>query len=559
MSAASLHGRHSLVACLLLTALMSQIVVGCDDVPNTVTMAGGASSPAPSPSPSASGSPGAAGDPAASGTVEANPSATPTAATDVPDSAQPVASASVPVMPTPTPRPTPAPLSTPVPAVKLSFLSPTSSTDFTQDKIQVKLKIEVPLGTDIKIDRMALLYDGVELETKKGGTDLEFILDEWNPHVVKDFKGSKASVVTPKRFGQHTLRGEVYTAAGARSEVEFTFDKPLLFKGWVNTSPYNFAVLPTLTPPRAHHAVVGVTRPSNGDLFAWFGVSATTPEFDGLFRLPINPTLPRGWSAEPATGTNYRRAAGVAGINNLLYLIGGEVRTGPGALIPSNDVSVYDITRNEFNAAVPDLPTTLVDPAVTVHQGFLYACGGYLDTSVSKTVSTLYRIELDGSGAVKGLAWTKLPDVPKEAGRSGARLVGIGRNLYMVGGTKKTGVKDRTIMRYNLDASAWSEEPDLLPRGVDHPVAVNLAEKLWIFGGDDSDATKSVSSTAIRYDPLTRTAKAMGGAADFPTGRERAGAGYAIVDNYLYVVGGYAYDPAGAPVYLSDVIRADAL
>lgn len=548
--------------------------LGCDEIP--VGVAGGPKLPAsaaPNPSPSADGEP--AADGTASEPVEADPSATPTPATDVPDPAE-EATGTAGATPAPL-RVTPNPTGTPIPGLTLKFLSPTRASDFTRESLNIVTRVEMLNGANLNIERVTVYYNGVALDTQEGGSEPEFTIENWDPHVVRNFDGLDEPDETPVRFGRQTLRMEVLLENGGKQDLEFSFDKPVRFAdpAWVGVNAYpendlsarlNF---PELNPGRAFHGLVGHLVPTaeraslkNAMLFAWFGESDTPGDLDGLFRLDLNVTTPslNRWKQVADTNVPYRRRAGLAAFNDLLYLVGGEVRTGPG-LVSTNDVLLFkpnEANLDPLDPNVPDLPGRLVDPAVTIHDGFLYAAGGYEDTSVATTQSTLYRLELNRvSGEVVGAAWTQMADVPNNAGRSGARLVGLNNSLYLVGGLLRSGRRDNTILRYDIAANRWEQVAKGYPENISHPMTAVLDGKLWIFGGDASTPTESrVIGLAGRIDPETNTYETFP-SANLPTGAERAGAGVAVVDNYIYLVGGYRYSGLNTPVYLTDVIRAD--
>ncbi|MEB3284256.1 MAG: hypothetical protein VKN33_03100 [Candidatus Sericytochromatia bacterium] len=549
---------------------------GCDEIP--VGVSGGPKLPASvAPSAVPSGEESVPPDENASGAIESDPVATPTPATD-----EPVAEpeATEPVAPTPAPlRITPAPTGTPIPGVRLSFLSPTRESDFSQDALNIVTRVDITNGANLAVEEVTVFYNGVPLDTQEGGTEPEFTIENWNPHVVKNFEGLEDADDTPLRFGRQTLRMEVRLATGDRQSLEFSFEKPVRFASpaWVGMNAYpenNPSVrlaFPQLTPGRAFHGLVGHLMPTperaalkNAVLFSWFGESDTPGDLDGLFRLDLNETTPglNRWKQFPDTNVTYRRRAGLAAFGDLLYLVGGEVRSGPG-LVSTNDVLLFqpnEATLDPLDPNVPDLPARLVDAAVTIHDGFLYAAGGYEDTDVATTQSTLYRLALNKTtGQVSGAAWTRMADIPNNAGRSGARLVGLNNSLYLVGGVLRSGRRDNTILRYDVAGNRWEQVAKGYPENVSHPMVAALGGKLWIFGGDASSVTESrVVGLAGRIDPETNTYEAFP-AANLPAGLERAGAGIAVVDNYIYMVGGYRYSGLNTPVYLTDVIRADTL
>jgi hypothetical protein len=552
---------------VLLVALL--VAAGCEDVPTAVTAVPVPAAGAGSPTPAASGSPGATPDPGATGTTPvpstAPSAASPTPGTDVPE--QPEGTPTPAPTPTgsPTPRPSPSPLPTPVPRVKVSFAEPLRDADYSRSAMDIKVRFEPVDATPVKVSRLVVTYDGVELLAKDNPTGTELVIEDWNPHMVNSIDDADK---TPVRAGDHALRVTAVTSQGATSTAELPFRKPLLVNGWVKTTEVTPArpvarALPAIAPPRAFHGFAAL----GGQLFSWFGENATT-EFDGLSRLPLD-AVEFGWNAIPAVGAPstsvpYRRRPGLAALNERLYLVGGQTRTDPATLVASNDMRIYNVSTDKVENGV-NLPVTLVDPAVAVLDRYLYVAGGFTDVDVSQTVPTLYRLEIDPrTGAKVGLAWEKKADMPDGVGRSGARLVPLDGQLFMVGGITTTGLKPTPILRYDPFSDTWTREPAGLPRGVTHPAAVPMDGQVWVFGGDASvGSTRLVLANTVRYDPVSRTVRTFASdeAPSLPSGR--AGLSAAVHgprnSQQLYILGGYSYDPAGAEVFTGEVLRADML
>ncbi|MEB3224054.1 MAG: hypothetical protein VKS61_18430 [Candidatus Sericytochromatia bacterium] len=555
----------------LSTALLITLVLaaGCEDVPNAVSSLPTPTPGSGAPSPAASGAPGASADPGASGTVPV-PSTVPSAAsptpgTDVPE--QPDATPTPAPTPTvsPTPKPSPSPLPTPVPRVKVSFAEPTREADFTASAMDIKVRFEPMDASPVKVNRIVVTYDGVELFAKDSPTGTELVIEDWSPHMVNSIEEADK---TPVRAGDHALRVTAVTSQGATSTAELPFRKPLLLRGWVTTTEVTPArptarALPAINPPRAHHGFAAL----GGQLFSWFGENATS-EFDGLSRLPLD-AVEFGWNAIPAVGAPstsvpYRRRPGLAALNERLYVVGGQSRTDPATLVPANDMRIYNVSTDKVENGV-NLPVTVVDPAVAVLDRYLYVAGGFTDVDFSQTVPTLYRLEIDPrTGAKVGLAWEKRADMPEGVGRSGARLVGLDGQLFLVGGITTTGLKPTPILRYDPFSDTWTREPVGLPRGVTHPAAVAMDGLVWVFGGDASvGASKLVLRNTVAFDPVARTVRtyASDEAPSLPAARAGLGAALHGPRNQqqLYLVGGHSYDGTGAEVYTGEVLRADML
>lgn len=124
--------------------------------------------------------------------------------------------------------------------------------------------------------------------------------------------------------------------------------------------------------------------------------------------------------------------------------------------------------------------------------------------------------------------------------RDGPSSARVGSTIYLVGGVEgftedfATATSSGLVEAYDTETDRWERLPPL-PQPLNH---VNLAAgggELYVLGGKLNDYLRGATTTdSWRLDRETRTWEAI---ASVPTAR--AAAGVAVVDDRIYVIGGY--------------------
>jgi N-acetylneuraminic acid mutarotase len=136
--------------------------------------------------------------------------------------------------------------------------------------------------------------------------------------------------------------------------------------------------------------------------------------------------------------------------------------------------------------------------------------------------------------------------------------------LYLVGGKTANDVLARVIYRYtppeDTSGESWQDIGLNLSFGVYQPVAASLGGSIIMAGGS-LGAQFDKSSSVVQLDPIARTIRTLQTTASLPAARAAMGA--AVINDQLYVVGGFekgandAGDPIDKPV--DNVLRSNAL
>ncbi|WP_286216698.1 Kelch repeat-containing protein [Demequina sediminis] len=103
--------------------------------------------------------------------------------------------------------------------------------------------------------------------------------------------------------------------------------------------------------------------------------------------------------------------------------------------------------------------------------------------------------------------------------------------MYVVGGKNDTGHQSE-VYAYDTVARTWTEVAPLPGAAVENPAIASVGGKLYAFGGSTAPFSGAVSNAAS-FDPATGAWTSLP-----PMPTARGGAGAAVVDGKIYVVGG---------------------
>ncbi len=213
--------------------------------------------------------------------------------------------------------------------------------------------------------------------------------------------------------------------------------------------------------------------------------------------------------------------AGVAALNDAIYLVGGHRGTASGVEpwgeTLSPHVYRYDPTSDSWSQE-GDLPIPLVYPAVAAARGKLYVFGGLTpDGEVDLT------LEYDPQTRI----WTTKMRVPGGP-RSQAGAASLGGRIYLVGG----GADGSRVDVYDPASNTWSAAPPL-GQGRQAPVVAAAADGfLYVAGG--TDALGNPLLGVERFQPGMDSWQPIAK----PLDSNRRGAGMAYIRGQLFLVGG---------------------
>lgn len=264
-------------------------------------------------------------------------------------------------------------------------------------------------------------------------------------------------------------------------------------------------------------------------IFFLTSASVATPFGAPVDRASVYDTTRQGpnggiaWSAFEGL-PSARKNMGVAGINNTLYVVGGEDVNGP-----TTKVEAYDLGATGANAhwtGKAALPAPRTRLAVTAFVGKVYAIGGAVN-GVPVATASVYDPNTD--------TWTELPPLPQPRADLAATVAN--GKIYAVGGTADTADADKakglaTVFVYDPATRQWTDGP-AMPTPRSALAVATIGNTLYALGGQDSGASlKTVEG-------LNANAQANTWAALPPMPDPRRNlAAVGVGDRTLYAIGG---------------------
>ncbi len=248
------------------------------------------------------------------------------------------------------------------------------------------------------------------------------------------------------------------------------------------------------------------------------------PGLGNVKNLAITPSLEE---YDPATDRWTAKApmplglhhVGIAVTGGRLYVIGGYRQSGLSVWQPVATLYAYDPATDTWAERAP-MPTARGALSVTVHEGKLYAIGGYDGTANSAAVEVY--------DPARNL-WTSRASLPTP--RDHLASAAVSGKLYAIGGRLK-GDYHRNLSvteRYDPATDQWQPAPNLptARSGITASVAGGM---LYVFGGEGPDGTFRDNEA---YDPARDAWQVM---APMPTARH--GLGSAVVKGQIHVISG---------------------
>ena len=256
------------------------------------------------------------------------------------------------------------------------------------------------------------------------------------------------------------------------------------------------------------YVVGGFEEPSLGNMLN-FAITPVVEEYD--------PSTDRWRARAPMPVGLHHMGIGVAG--GRLYVVGGYKQSGLSAWGPVASVYVYDPAADAWSERAP-MPTARGALSVALHEGKLYAIGGYEGRANSAAVEVY-----DPASN----SWTSRSPLPTP--RDHLAAAAAGGKVYAVGGRLKGDYHRNLSVTevYDPNKDRWSKAADL-PTARSGITAAEAGGRLYIFGGEGADGTFSQNES---YDPSRDAWQTM---APMPTARH--GLGSAVVDGRIHVISG---------------------
>ncbi|MEO3757969.1 kelch repeat-containing protein [Mycobacterium sp. B14F4] len=277
---------------------------------------------------------------------------------------------------------------------------------------------------------------------------------------IDSWKGGEALPVPVQHAMAVTWQGTPVVLGGWRTEGANT--KVATDRVWrvVNS---RWAELPPLSQPRAAAAaaVVGDRIVVTGGVDAQGRLLDTTEVFDGTSWRPGAP-IPTP-----------RQLLGAASDGKLVYAVGGTSGTADLAT-----VETYDPAADAWKG-LPELPGRRSDFGLAYTDGRLVVAGGMSQGQVLESV-----VALDLATG----SWNGLPDLG--TGRHGMAAAGVGKTVYVIGGSTGTGDDEITASAESLKlaprkpqpAPEWRPLPDAPTTRLMTAWAV-VGDEIWVAGG----------------------------------------------------------------------------
>jgi len=210
---------------------------------------------------------------------------------------------------------------------------------------------------------------------------------------------------------------------------------------------------------------------------------------------------------------------GIAVAGGRMYVIGGYKQSGLSVWQPVPTLYVYDPATDTW-AERASMPTARGALSVTVHDGHLYAIGGF-DGSANTAAVEVYDPAQN--------SWSTRASLPTP--RDHLASVTVAGNLYAIGG-RLNGDYRRNLSvteRYDPATDQWQRVADL-PTARSGITASVVDGTVYVFGGEGGDGTFHENEA---YDATRDAWRAM---APMPTARH--GLGSAVVQGRIHVISG---------------------
>ncbi len=232
----------------------------------------------------------------------------------------------------------------------------------------------------------------------------------------------------------------------------------------------------------------------------------------GALAMVATPSFAQSGEWRSAAGlVQPRSGLAAAALDGRVYAIGGE-----GLVAPHADVEVYDFDFDLWRAQTP-LPEGRAQFGLAAFGGQLYVVGGQ-----SEDLGALAEVLALSSAGGQFERWTPVAELPSP--RAGHGVAVAGDFLFAVAGSAEG------IDRYDPVANVW--ERSAAPREVARVGAavVGLGDEVFVLGGVINGAATA------RVDIYDTTSETWSRGPDLPA--PRRGMGAVVMDNTVHIIGG---------------------
>ena len=270
------------------------------------------------------------------------------------------------------------------------------------------------------------------------------------------------------------------------------------------------------------YVVGGFEEPSLGNVLN-FAITPALEEYN---------TATDRWTAKAPMPVGLHHV-GIGVVGGRLYVIGGYKQSGLSVWGPVATVFSYNPASDAWTERA-SMPTARGALSVTVHEGKLYAIGGYEGRTNSAAVE-VYDPERN--------SWASRAPLPTPRDHLGTATAA--GKVYAIGGRLKGDYHRNLSVTevYDPHTDKWSRAPDL-PTARSGITAAESGGRIFVFGGEGADGTFHENEA---YDPARDVWQAM---APMPTARH--GLGSAVVGGRIHVISG-GPTPGGSFSNLNEV------
>jgi N-acetylneuraminic acid mutarotase len=248
------------------------------------------------------------------------------------------------------------------------------------------------------------------------------------------------------------------------------------------------------------------------------------PSLNNVINLSITPSLEEydsstdRWTSKTPMPVGLHHV-GIGVVGGRMYVIGGYKQSGLSVWGPVATVYAYEPSTDSWSERAP-MPTARGALSVTVHDGKLYAIGGYEGKANSAAVEVYDPVRN---------VWSSRAPLPTP--RDHLATATASGKLYAIGGRLKGDYHRNLSVTevYDPGSDRWGRAADL-PTARSGITAAEVGGRIYVFGGEGGDGTYHENEA---YDPAREIWQAM---APMPTARH--GLGSAVLDGRIHVISG---------------------